>query len=476
MIAIIIATGRNDAFEGIQEHIPVPLLPLADRPILQHIIEYLADQGIRRFEFLLSHLPEKVEASCGDGARWGCSCHYHLLPSGGDPLRLAHTIATGTDDLVVLGNAERLPDFKLSALAPPTLIYHGGAWTGWGLFSAQDIQSPLAFDRLTRVESQACLSIATGFDFLSSQRQVLERSFPGLLVSSREVDPGIWISRNVALHPTARLTPPLYIGENCRIGRSARIGPSAVIGHNCIVSDHTIVRDSMVMPGTYVGEGLELDSVIVDRNRLLNIKLQTSLLASEAFLLGSLTKRDRSRTVYRLASAAVALVLLVFLWPLVLAVWLILTLTRRGSLVAQSMVRIPANDDPSHWMSGTRYRFQCHNPAAKPREFLHEFLPGLISVLKGDLFLVGVAPRKKAQILALPSDWRALYLKTKAGLITESAVMFAAPTDDDLYTAEAYYSATESLRHDCRLLGLWFVRMLAGSGRPGADLVEDTSS
>ncbi len=35
---------------------------------------------------------------------------------------------------------------------------------------------------------------------------------------------------------------------------------------NCIVDAHTIVRDSLIANGSYVGERLELDGVIVDRN------------------------------------------------------------------------------------------------------------------------------------------------------------------------------------------------------------------
>jgi hypothetical protein len=68
-----------------------------------------------------------------------------------------------------------------------------------------------------------------------------------------------------------------------------------------------------------------------------------------------------------------------------------------------------------------------------------------------------------------------LYLGTKAGLITEAAVMFGPDaTEDEVYTAEAFYSATESLGHDFRLAGLWILHLIAGSGKSGADLVEDS--
>jgi lipopolysaccharide/colanic/teichoic acid biosynthesis glycosyltransferase len=481
LIAIIVATGQDEAFEGLNEYLPVPLLPIGDRPFLQHIVEYLAHQQVRRFEFVLSHLPEKIEAALGDGVRWGCEFRYHLLPLGADPLRLVRTLSAGRQDTVVLCTAVCLPALDLAAIKPSTLIqYRDGEgvpkWTGWGVFTAQDLSLP-DFDALPVMDAERCLCIRTGQEFLVSQRQALEQFFPGLMLSGRQADPGIWISRNVALHPTAKLTAPLYIGENCRIGRGAQIGPSAVIGQNCIIDAHTIVVDSTVAAGTYVGEGLELNSVIVDRNRLLNIRLGTSLLASEAFLLGSLTSRSSGRVPQRIASILIALSLLVFLWPVLLLTGLCLTLAKKGSLVFSEIVRIPTEDDPAGWRESRVFRFQVAGGHGRGGCFLFQFLPGLISVLSGDLFLVGVQPRSRTQLLQLPADWRSLYMKTKAGLITEAAVMFGENASaDETYSAEAFYSATESVSHDCKLVGLWLWSFISGPKKTGIDLAEDANS
>lgn len=118
MVAIITATGQNSAFYGLDEYLPIPLLPLADRPFLQHVVEFLVRQGVRRFEFILSHLPEKIEARFGDGARWGCSFLYHLVPSADEALRVAAGIASGVDDDVILASGVCLPEFEMAAVAP----------------------------------------------------------------------------------------------------------------------------------------------------------------------------------------------------------------------------------------------------------------------------------------------------------------------------------------------------------------------
>jgi lipopolysaccharide/colanic/teichoic acid biosynthesis glycosyltransferase len=320
----------------------------------------------------------------------------------------------------------------------------------------------------------SCLSIANGEDLLRSQRASLDGSFSGLMIAGRQAEPGVWISRNVVLHPSATVQPPVYIGENCRIGRGAQIGPSAVIGANCIVDSHSSVVNSMVAPGTYVGEALELDSVIVDRNRLVNVRLGASFLVSETFLLGNLTMRAPGRALERWRDRLLALLLLLPLWPVLLFAWLFLSIAYREKFAFREVVGLPADADPANWRPLKLLYISTAAKQGRAGRFFREFLPGLISVLAGSVFLVGVRPRSRGEVEAMPADWRSLYLKTKAGLITEADVIFGpAATADEVYTGEAFYSATESSWHDLKLAGLWLWKLSAGSGKAAAGLAVD---
>jgi NDP-sugar pyrophosphorylase family protein len=468
MVAILIATGQNAAFHGLDEYLPVPLLPLADRPFLQHVIEALVRHGVRRIEFVLSHLPQKIEARFGDGARWGCSFHYHLSPSAGDALRVAAGIAAGEKEDVLLASGTTLPSFDTALLPPGSQIFHKGLWTGWTRLLPG---APLS-QATGMYPVDVCLSIESGDDFLRAQRAALDGTFEGLMIAGRAADPHVWISRNVALHPTAIITPPVYFGENCRIGKGAQVGPSAVIGANCIVDEQSIVNNSKVTPGTYIGEALELDSVIVDRNRLVNLRLGTSVLISETFLLGSLLERRRDRIWQRLRDRLIALFLLLLLWPLLLAVFLYLKITGRGGFAVRHGVDIPADDNPASWRSVEVIRFETAD--SRPGDFLYTFLPGLLSVIRGNVFLVGVQPRSRQEIESLPPDWKSLYLTSKAGLITEARVMFGPHgSEDEIYTGETFYCATGSASHDLKLASLWVRGLFARAATPPVPLLAD---
>jgi lipopolysaccharide/colanic/teichoic acid biosynthesis glycosyltransferase len=253
-----------------------------------------------------------------------------------------------------------------------------------------------------------------------------------------------------------------------------------VVCENCIIDEHSSVANSIVAPGTYVGQGLELDEVIVDRNRLLNVKFDSASLVSDTFLLSGLTERRKGRHLLRLTSIVLAFALLIITSLPAVLLLLHLLIGRKGKLTRAPAVSIPAGSNEREWREYQYPRFQLNAgstnwPLAADAV---DFWMSLLSVVNGDLFLVGLKPRSQREINALPDDWRSIYLKSKAGVITEATVRFGeSPNDDELYSAEACYSATESLAHDLKLTWLYIWKAVASLAqrnstsltRPGAD-------
>ena len=80
-LAVLLAAEARPRERGLGDRLPAALLPLVDRPFIQHVVEHLVDCGITEIHVVLSHLPEKVEALLGDGQRWGIRIRYSLAPS-----------------------------------------------------------------------------------------------------------------------------------------------------------------------------------------------------------------------------------------------------------------------------------------------------------------------------------------------------------------------------------------------------------
>jgi lipopolysaccharide/colanic/teichoic acid biosynthesis glycosyltransferase len=478
MRAIVMAAGENAGFRLFADRWPLGLLPLCGQPILQHLVEVLVQTGVSDFDFVLRHLPEKVESYLGDGSRWGSRFRYHLASNARPAHQHLQAIVRPGDGKFLLVCEHTIPRLQPGwiehAPTPAVLVDPHGVWTGWAVagaeltsqisgasdaaeFEARLLEAARTSGGVSVVECP--VSFATAEDFLRSQDQVLSGRGPsGSLLKCREAAPGIRIGRNVSLHPSTLVKAPLSIGANCRIGPGTRLGPNVVIGDNCILEGHARLSHTVVFEGSYIGELLELDHAVVDRSRLANVRLDTEVSVTDAFLLARLTGLGFQSWLARIASRALAIGLLALLAPVLLFVAAWLKLFRRGPVLHyREVVKLPAEDDPGQWRT---FRLPAFVPRAAG-SFVLEVLPGLVSVASGHLALVGLAPRNAKEILELPADWRNLYLHSKAGLITEATVNGVDADDTDgLYSAEAYYAAVAGFSYDLRLLGKYIGRWM----------------
>lgn len=488
MKAILVATKGVDGAPVLSERLGAAMLPLLDRPFLQHGVECLVRWGVTEISFVLSHLPEKMETFFGTGERWGCRFRYHLVRDPERPYRaVADALASNRGAPLILADGERLPlaerpdmDAEIPVLLMHEEMSKEKGWTGWAIIPPGlrwEVRKNV--DRASLAEALieagavertvgASLTVTNAADLQAASRKILDMGVPGLMHGAREVEEGIWLSRDVGLHPTARLTPPVYIDEGCRIGKHAAVGPHAVLGNGCMVDEKAIIRDSVVLPLSYIGKGLSLEGAVVDKNCLVNTTLGSELVVTEAFLIGDLADHGLRRRLAGLGSCLLGALLLAAFAPLLLLTLGFLALFRKGPCRPRlEVVALPALPDEAHWRTFPFATFEEGGPdpvswEARWWHFFLVFLPGLIHVARGRLKLVGLGPRTAEAIGALPTDWRSLYLTGKGGLITEAMLHFGPyPDEDQLYAAEALYTVSPGALYDLKLL-LKYAAQLTG--------------
>lgn len=72
----IIAGGRGTRFEPISLTIPKALLPICNKPIVIHQIEYLKELGIEEVFIVVGYLKEQIIRNLGDGSQFGIRITY----------------------------------------------------------------------------------------------------------------------------------------------------------------------------------------------------------------------------------------------------------------------------------------------------------------------------------------------------------------------------------------------------------------
>jgi NDP-sugar pyrophosphorylase family protein len=310
----VVVCGRlypESPWEGVSAGGRLPLL--VDRPFLQHVVEYIIDLGSNEIDIVLDSGAAVVRGLLGDGSRWGTSIRYHQS-CGASIYEAIRMIGIADEEgPILLAHADFLPEISTKGLPEKStpLFFccstEAVDWTGWALLGKVDLMRlsnatcPEQFFSwycsephrgtaapATMIEGVARpLSIRSYPDIIDAHGRVLRKQHTGLLLTGREIEPNVWISRNVNIHRSTRLIPPVFVGENCRLSSACQIGPAAAIGRDCLVDRQTVVADSVVCPGTYVGEGLKLKQVYIDRNRLVNTRLQAEVRNVDEVLLGS---------------------------------------------------------------------------------------------------------------------------------------------------------------------------------------------
>jgi N-acetyl-alpha-D-muramate 1-phosphate uridylyltransferase len=76
MKAMILAAGRGERMRPLTDAMPKPLLPVVDKPLIQHHIERLARAGIRELVINLAWRGAMLRAALGSGERFGVRIAY----------------------------------------------------------------------------------------------------------------------------------------------------------------------------------------------------------------------------------------------------------------------------------------------------------------------------------------------------------------------------------------------------------------
>jgi dTDP-glucose pyrophosphorylase len=76
MAAVIMAGGFGTRMRPLTDHLPKPMLPVGDRPLLARTLERLRDSGVRSISITTHYLPEAIVGYFGDGSALGVELHY----------------------------------------------------------------------------------------------------------------------------------------------------------------------------------------------------------------------------------------------------------------------------------------------------------------------------------------------------------------------------------------------------------------
>lgn len=317
--AVIMAGGFGTRLRPLTMSIPKPMVPLANRPMMGHIVELLKKHGIRDVVSLLYFQPEHITSYFGDGSQAGITMQYMLAEADFGTAGSVKNAESFLDDTFVIISGDVLTDFDLSK----AVAYHkekGAMATILLTRVPQPLQYGIVMTdgegRITRfLEKPSWGEVFS--DTINTGIYILEPSVLDLIPAKTEFDfskdlfplmlkkglplygyvaDGYWkdignlneyqlahadvlagrvhvnipgercdssvCGNNLELAPSAHLSGLVALGDNVVIGDGVRL-TNCVIGDNCVIGAGSRLSDTVLWGDVQVGDFADLSNSVV---------------------------------------------------------------------------------------------------------------------------------------------------------------------------------------------------------------------
>ena len=324
MKAVILAGGEGTRLRPLTSNQPKPMIPLVNRPMLEHIVHLLARHGFDDIVVTVAYLANQIRDYFGDGTDFGVRMRYAteeqplgtagsvrnaadeldepFLVISGDVLTdldltefVAAHRASGAAASIALKQVENPLEFGIVITRSDGSIERFLEKPTWGEVFSDTINTgiyvlePSIFDHIPPGEVvdfssdvfPALLAagdrihgyVADGYwedvgtteAYLSAHVDVLDGRVDVVLDGFRMGD-GIWLGEGAEVDPDAVLVAPVVVGPNCRIDAGARIGAYSVLGTDVVVRSGARIEHTVCHDHVYVGRDVSLRAAVVGRS------------------------------------------------------------------------------------------------------------------------------------------------------------------------------------------------------------------
>ena len=328
MKAMVMAAGLGTRLRPLTDFLPKPMMPIANRPVLHHLLNLLKRHDVTDVGINLHVRPEMLERYFGDGSDLGVSIRWshepELLGTAGGTKKLEDFWGGET---ILVTSGDGLHDIDVTAL-----LGHHRRTGALATLTVKPVDDPSAYgvvilDRDTRIrgfqekprpeEAQSNLAncgvyvieprlleqippdtfvdfgqdvwpnlVAAGApiyayttmaywndvgDLDALRNTILDAVLGNVKVEipGEEVAPGVWVGDGAEIHRDAQIDAPVVVGANAVVEAGAQVRGPAAIGSECRVGKEAAIRRAALLPGSVVpDEGLAIAGIFGDASKL----------------------------------------------------------------------------------------------------------------------------------------------------------------------------------------------------------------
>ncbi|MER3455286.1 MAG: mannose-1-phosphate guanyltransferase, partial [Acidimicrobiia bacterium] len=323
MKAVIMAGGEGTRLRPLTSNQPKPMLPVANKPMMEHIIRLLRRHHISEIVVTVAYLASVIRKYFGDGSDLGVRLFYAMEET---PLGTAGSVKNAADELteaflvisgdaltdididavlsfhrekgsiatVVLKRTDNPLDFGIVIVEDDDKIVRFLEKPGWGQVFSDTINTGIyvfepeildfipggpsdfsgdVFPRLVEKGAPIYGYITDRYwcdvGNLDSYQQVHADVLDGRVeidIGGFELKPGVWVGEGAEIDPSAEIVGPALIGDFCRIDSGVKLGEYSVLGNNVILRADVTVERAIIHDNAYIGELSQLRGCVIGKN------------------------------------------------------------------------------------------------------------------------------------------------------------------------------------------------------------------
>ena len=343
MKAVVLVGGEGTRLRPLTCNIPKPMLPLMNRPFIEHIVKLLASHGVDEIILSAGYKPQTFDAHLGDGADFGVKITYVTEASPLGTCGAVKNVAEYLDDTFIVCNGDILTDLNISQM----IEYHRAKQstvtialtsvedpTQYGLVPVDDkgrvtgflekpswdevttdlvnagtyVLEPDVLDKVNPgvhcsferelfpelLEANApvfgmptgayWIDIGTPAKYLQAHKDILGGKV-AFDINGREIKKGVRADEGASISDQAMVFGPSLIGAGATVGADATVFSQTVIGEGCVVKKGARLEGCVLYDGVIVGEGAVVKDSILGKG----VKVGPRVRVEEEAILGDNT-------------------------------------------------------------------------------------------------------------------------------------------------------------------------------------------
>lgn len=317
MKVVVLAAGEGRRLEPLTNRRPKPMIPVANRPLLEYVLEAVGDAGLDEVVLVVGYKRERIQTYFGDGDDWGLDVEYAVqekqlgtghailqaepyvdddfLVLNGDGIverslveglvEADAAVGDGTDAVMAVTRTAQPSEYGVVELSgdrvtgvtekpraeeSPSDIVNAGAYAfdqrifdairdtevsdSGELVITDTIADLIADDRVEAIRYDGqWVDVSHLWDLIQVTADVLDRR-------------GTDVHETASVDGTASVAAPVEIGANSFVGPNATIARGSAVGQNVTVGAGAILSNAVVLPDATVEPGAVLRDCVVSEN------------------------------------------------------------------------------------------------------------------------------------------------------------------------------------------------------------------